>query len=127
MVFMMASCHRTYTGIYWLRDARTIRVQEVDQAIYDAIQDLGFRREEPGLISKSVTDPPAHGRRLEGDEAGVDVTVSGGPLAITVRDYSNRQETEFTRELKRRIELCLREQFGLTDVKLSRQSEFVPN
>jgi len=121
------SCYRTYTGIYWIRDSRSIDLHQIDQQIYEAIRDLGFVRIERGYIEKSAQVLPATRLRLEGDESMVTVAVSDDPLAITVRDLSNRRETEFTREVKRRIELCLREKYGLKDLKFERQPEFVPN
>ncbi len=121
------ACYQTYTGIYWIRGDHPITVHAVNACVLDATRDLGFRRKEAGDFGKYPESLPMDGVRIEGDQAAVGVAVSDDPISITLRDYSNRRETEFTREVKRRIEQCLLEEYGLTDLEFRRQLEFVPN
>lgn len=124
---MTVSCYRTYTGIYWIRGDRTLELEHVDRQIYFAIRDLGFERKRPGVYWNHPEEIPAGHPRLEGDQGFVSVAISGEPLTITLRDLSNRRETDFTREVKLRIERCLEIDYGLKDVEFKRQPEFVPN
>jgi hypothetical protein len=121
------SCYANYVGKYRIPADRAIKLENADEQIYEAIRDLGFERRSEYLL-KPRQALPLNGLRLEGDDTAVRVTMWGNPLqGIRVIDTSKWRETDFTREVKRRIEKCLRDNYGLENLEFHREPQLVPN
>ena len=119
-------CYAKYIGHYVIPREAKVDYSQAEERIYEAIRDLGFKRHKEYFL-KSSEAVPLYARRFEGDDASVRVDVWEDPLDITLDDTSNRHETEFMREVKRRIEQCLRENYGLTDLEFRRHLQIGPN
>jgi len=129
--FSATACYTTYTGIYWLEavhSPREIQFNDLRHSVAIAIQEFGFREfgfpefedQVTAWIHTQGTTVPATAY-LRGVEARVTVAVDDRPLSITIRDHSNRVETEFVRTLKGRIERRLETDLGVRGLRFKRQ------
>lgn len=123
-----SACSTTYTGEYRLGTDRTNpRPEAVVATLRSVVEPLGFDETNPGAGIRTVFQR-SRGQTsrfgLDGEEAQLTLALNLSANTIVLRDYDNPDETEFTRELKQRIERALFEEYGIR-VQFRRFSDFL--
>jgi hypothetical protein len=133
---ILSGCYTTYSGIYFLDRAQrpaSVTFDDIAAQMTDVLEPFGFRKnklpkelETRGIVfSHYVSDGDKELISLSGAGSHVSISINLQNLSITIRDYDNDKETDFTRAIKRAIEKRLQEYYKLRGLKFERQVDIL--
>ena len=133
---ILGGCYTTYSGIYFLdrvERPQSITFDGIESEIASVLEPFGFQKNQlpkelqarGAVFSHDIGDGGKELMSLSGAGSHISVSVNVQNLTITVRDYDNDKETDFTRAIKAAIEKRLQERYQLRGLKFDRQVDIL--
>lgn len=132
---VLSGCHRGYVGKYYFVESDGViidsaseeDVNAIDRVIrnvaneFNFVEDVGYP-DQMIVFSHSKRDTISGiNRELSGSGSLLSLAFNRDKLIITLRDYSNREETAFLRSLKNELDNRLKNVTGGVVVKFDRK------